>query len=297
MKEKIKSSKTAAAGVEFLKMDGLTKADPAMMGGSAAGDPWVDRAHDGIKKYRPGPGAKAILMTDQIPGLDQTKTENFKPVVGFYDPVRDVQPSTPSAPAPLSIAPRDPTKVKVQRDPWVDMADNGQEVYPASVEVTEEGEENGEEQVRRLIPKLVQNFQEAPSVVPMKPVNINTIGSAQEKESDEEEQPLRKPTEIDQHIVTNHFIEINPTFFPIEEVKDLHLELHASGQAADHNPEVLKVAGLEHILGNKEEELNFLPKIAELITFPPEPGEEENWMFPYDIKERFVESPRNRRGQ
>lgn len=37
-------------------------------------------------------------------------------------------------------------------------------------------------------------------------------------------------------------------------------------------------------------------KQAELIPFPPGSGEEESWMFPYDIKERFVESPRGRRG-
>lgn len=36
-------------------------------------------------------------------------------------------------------------------------------------------------------------------------------------------------------------------------------------------------------------------KRSELIPFPPGSGTEENWMFPYDIQESFVQSPRNRR--
>ena len=36
-------------------------------------------------------------------------------------------------------------------------------------------------------------------------------------------------------------------------------------------------------------------KKSELIPFPPGSGEEESWMFPYDINETFVQSPRNRR--
>lgn len=38
-------------------------------------------------------------------------------------------------------------------------------------------------------------------------------------------------------------------------------------------------------------------KQSELIPFPPGSGgaEEESWMFPYDINETFVQSPRNRR--
>lgn len=36
-------------------------------------------------------------------------------------------------------------------------------------------------------------------------------------------------------------------------------------------------------------------KRAELIPFPPGSGIQENWMFPYDIQESFVQSPRNRR--
>lgn len=38
-----------------------------------------------------------------------------------------------------------------------------------------------------------------------------------------------------------------------------------------------------------------MDKYSELVPFPPGEGEEENWMFPYDIKDQFFMSPRNRR--
>lgn len=288
MKDKT-THKTAGGVVEPLKMDGLTTSDPAAQGGAPLEFQHY-RSHDGIKKLPPGPGAKALLMGDQIPGLEQTKSENFKTTVGFYDPVRDVQPNTPSGPAALTVAPRDPNKVRNKMDPWQDMGDNGIEIVPLSLEEEDDAEEQQVEKARRIVPELIQEYQMVRSIPPIPPVNINRIG-ANESEK-QEQQPLREPVEIDEHLITSHFIDFNPTLFPIPEVQELHIELHASGEAPDHNPEVLKVAGLEHILGSKEEELNFLPKLGELITFPPEPGEEVNWMFPYSVMERFVESPR-----
>lgn len=267
-----------------IKIDGLTTPDPAAQGGARSTlDPWKDGANDGKKPIVQTPKARELMTSQPSGDLSTKKPSNFTDIViaqSLYDPVRDVQPSTPSGPAPAATS---------TGDPWFDAGDNGREVYP-----------NSQDKTKKWIKNIVEKMQGVRTYPPIPALNLNAIGSTEEgtEEDSEElqpaEEPLRNPSELDQHLVANHYMEFNPTLYPVDAIQDLHMELHASGQAADHNPEVTKVASLNYILGSKDEELNFLPVVSRLIEFPPVPGQEENWMFPYAIQERFVESPKNR---
>lgn len=268
-----------------IKIDGLTTSDPAAQGGARSTlDPWKDKANDGKMPILKTPQVRQLMTSEPMGDMSTRRPADNQDVLihsGAYDPVRDVQPSTPSAPAPAAT----PTG-----DPWFDAGDNGREVYP-----------NLRDKTKNWIKEIVEKMQGVRTYPPIPAVNLNTIGSVEKvaEESSEElqpaEEPLRNPNELDQHLVVNHYIDFNSTLYPVDAVKDLHLELHQSGQGSDHNPEVLKLANFQHVLGDKEQELNFLPKISELVDFPPNPGEEGNSMFPYSFQEgheRFVESPK-----
>lgn len=246
MKDK-STHKTANGAVEFLKLDGLTSSDPAMLGGSPIKiRPY--RGHDGIVRILPDEHAADILISDEAGDLSQTKSENFK-LVAFYDPVRDVQPRTPSGPTPET----NPEAIRLG-DPWIDQGDNGIESYPGKGDLqrkrlenclfeqeAEEEEEQKEALTGAPAAKVIQRTQLAdPSTGFGGATDINKIGQT---EAEQPLEPLRKPTDLDIHLVVNHYLQDNPTFYPIDQIKDFHLSLHMQGQS-DHNPEVLRLANI-----------------------------------------------------
>lgn len=207
-------------------------------------DPWPDGSNDGSQPIIPDEDVSDIMTADEIAGFDNTRPSDNKTLlvtdglqrktpqqteketvpraislVSFIDVVRDVSPSGQRAPAPGDTG--------IVGDPWVDLGDNGIVV----------NFDLSDPLVREFIEAMQMTFPAAgffPGVT-----DINKVGK-----EEEEREPLREPNELDKHMVLNHNIQANTTLYPIDMVKQYHMNMHASGMAPDHNPETLRVANI-----------------------------------------------------
>lgn len=244
--------------------------------GEVITDPWTDGSNDGSQPILipEGTDVGELMSSDPIVGLDSTNSSDFRPrlmprqvdkndsqrlrtrtiqpaasTTAMYDPVRDVTPATRIAPAPLQYTDNDEEiRERKPMDPWTEMGDNG--ITIDSTESDRKAQEDKEREARGEEPEQDENGKKIVQLLMLDGQSAfpqgfqgltdgNRIAAAQD-----ELIPLRDPNDLDKHLVITHRIEENPTLYPVDLVKQLHLSMHSSGEASDHNPETLRVANI-----------------------------------------------------